>query len=217
MNNILIENDNISFDNETVNVNIKSNKLTINIANNVTINDLDTNIDELNLTINIKANSSLTLNNYKNNSYINLNMQVNMEDNSNFYANIGYILIKPTVIKINTDMQGDNITNILNLRCLTKEQGCANIKVNGNVLKNTINNIMKEDIKILNQNHSENEICPNMLINTNEVKADHFATISGIDPKELFYLKTKGIKEQDGIKLLEKGFMKELFVNEIKI
>ena len=75
---------------------------------------------------------------------------------------------------------------------------------------------MQEDVRILNLNNFENKIKPNMLVSSNEVQADHFTTMSGINSDELFYLKTKGLDNETATKLLEKGFVLEIFNDEIK-
>ena len=171
---------------------------------------------DLEIVFNIKENSSLELNVFKNNAQINYNLIVNMENNSEFIGNIAYVITENSKIFIQTNMNGSNIKNILKTKCITQDKGSVDIQVDGNVLENTINNIMQEDVRILNLNNFENKIKPNMLVSSNEVQADHFTTMSGINSDELFYLKAKGLDNETATKLLEKGFVLEIFNDEIK-
>ena len=213
MNNILVENEVMEFNNENINIDLNVSKVIIDIKNKVVINDLNTSWKDLEIVFNIKENSSLELNVFKNNAQINYNLIVNMENNSEFIA---YVITENSKIFIQTNMNGSNIKNILKTKCITQDKGSVDIQVDGNVLENTINNIMQEDVRILNLNNFENKIKPNMLVSSNEVQADHFTTMSGINSDELFYLKTKGLDNETATKLLEKGFVLEIFNDEIK-
>ena len=216
MNKIIIENDYISFDDEEVDVQFNTQSLTIDITNNVVINELnDCNIIQK-LLINIHDNSTLTLNIFNQKASLNLDIEINIYDNGKFYGNIGLIANTENHLNITTNMFKDNIENILNIKGISKKDGYFNIKVDGNVQKNTYNNMMKESIKILNLNAKENKILPNMLVATNEVKADHFVTISNISEPELFYLMSKGINRNLASKILEKAFIFSLYDEKVK-
>ena len=216
MNKIIIENDYISFDDEEVDVQFNTQSLTIDITNNVVINELnDCNIIQK-LLINIHDNSTLTLNIFNQKASLNLDIEINIYDNGKFYGNIGLIAITENHFNVTTNMFKDNIENILNIKGISKKEGYFNIKVDGNVQKNTYNNMMKESIKILNLNAKENKILPNMLVATNEVKADHFVTISNISEPELFYLMSKGINRNLASKILEKAFIFSLYDEKVK-
>ena len=216
MNNILVENEVMEFNNENINIDLNVSKVIIDIKNKVVINDLNTSWKDLEIIFNIKENSSLELNVFKNNAQINYSLIVNMENNSEFIGNIAYVITENSKIFIQTNMNGSNIKNILKTKCITQDKGSVYIQVDGNVLENTINNIMQEDVRILNLNNFENKIKPNMLVSSNEVQADHFTTMSGINSDELFYLKAKGLDNETATKLLEKGFVLEIFNDEIK-
>ncbi len=216
MNKIIIENDNISFEDEEVIAKFKAKNLTIDIKNKVIINEFsDDNIIQK-LTINIHEKSCLILNFFNKNANLNLDMQINIYDKGSFYGNIGLIASKENNINVTTNMYQDNIKNILNIKGISKNDGYFNIKVDGNVKEKTYNNIMRESIKLLNLNNKENKILPNMLVATSEVKAEHFVTISNISDAELFYLQSRGISSKLASKLLEKAFIFSLYDNNFK-
>lgn len=51
---------------------------------------------------------------------------------------------------------------------------------------------------------------PNLEIFADDVKASHGATVSQVDPQQLFYLKARGISELDAKQLLISGFYQEI-------
>jgi Fe-S cluster assembly protein SufD len=51
---------------------------------------------------------------------------------------------------------------------------------------------------------------PNLEIFADDVKASHGATISQLDPEQLFYFKTRGIESNEAGRLLIKGFCREM-------
>lgn len=51
---------------------------------------------------------------------------------------------------------------------------------------------------------------PGLEIETNEVKATHSASVSPIDEEKIFYLKTRGISEEDSRKIITLGFFDPL-------
>lgn len=51
---------------------------------------------------------------------------------------------------------------------------------------------------------------PKLEIEANEVKASHAATVGKIDPEELFYLQSRGVKREGAEKLVVDGFLAEI-------
>lgn len=214
MNKIIIENDLKSFDNEKVIIDVKSSTLTLDIYNEVTILDISANILEK-LIINIHPNATLKYNKFVLSMSKNLTTIINLFDNSTLLASVALEGKKSCDINYITNMQGSNINNSLYINLLSKESGKFKIKVDGIVNNNTINNNMKESIKVLNLNNAKNEIIPNMLISSNEVNAYHFATISNINEEELFYLLSKGLSQSQAQDVIIEGFLHELFTQDI--
>ena len=75
-------------------------------------------------------------------------------------------------------------------------------------MKTQFNSIIKENIRILMLNDSENVIVPNLLVVSNEVSVNHNATISSLDTNYLYYLNSKGLSYEEAKKLIVKGFLK---------
>jgi Fe-S cluster assembly protein SufD len=59
--------------------------------------------------------------------------------------------------------------------------------------------VLSDNSKVITQ--------PILEIKNNDVKCTHGATISPISREQLWYLETRGIKQNDGIKLITRGFL----------
>lgn len=87
------------------------------------------------------------------------------------------------------------------------EQGSIYYQISSFVPKNIIGCCANQYNRILNLTTNKCEIRPNLYIDCHDVEANHSALIDLLDEKELFYLKTRGIKEDKAKQLLIKGFL----------
>lgn len=87
------------------------------------------------------------------------------------------------------------------------EQGSIYYQISSFVPKNIIGCCANQYNRILNLTANKCEIRPNLYIDCHDVEANHSALIDLLDEKELFYLKTRGIKEDKAKQLLIKGFL----------
>ena len=67
----------------------------------------------------------------------------------------------------------------------------------------------KEHTILLSENAVADAI-PNLEIRNNDVRCSHGATIGRVDDEQLFYLTSRGINEEQAIKMLVKGFFEPL-------
>ena len=66
---------------------------------------------------------------------------------------------------------------------------------------------MNQDTKIMCMGDVSAEICPNMLINEDDVEARHGSVIGRFNDEDLFYMMSRGIREDEAIKLMIKGII----------
>jgi len=74
-------------------------------------------------------------------------------------------------------------------------------------------NGVKAELKeraLLLSDQAKVEATPSMEVLTNEVKVSHGASVSRLSDEELFYLRSRGIDEQEATKLLTSGFIEEV-------
>ena len=163
------------------------------------------NINELNITL--EDNIKLIINHYDEINKKDLKINILEENNSEFIYNHNFITNKEYNLEININLIGNNSKNEINIKGIS-DSGKNNILVNGSVNKNTNNNELYENIKLININDGNSYIYPNMFIDTKNVLANHSASITNINEDYLFYLNSKGIDNADATKLIIDGFLK---------
>lgn len=215
MNTILINNKDFIIEETYCKIDYCMNEINLKIKGNVHIYDFNNN-EELKLNIEVLKNSKLDYYMFSNTSFkikeININ---NLEDSiTNF--NYSFINGDNNRVIINNNIIGNNIKSNINVRGVSKDNAICNISSNGYVKKNTLNNEFNEDIRGLNLDKGSIIINPNMFIDTNDVIANHNATIGNIDNNYMFYLNSKGINNENAKKLIISGFIKTILCDEIK-
>ena len=168
-----------------------------------------------NIEITLLDNASLDLKIFKRNLKENSNIIINQYNNTNIILRYSLTSHKNININIINKIIGNNNKSNLKLRCISY---LNKIKVNiiESNQKNTYNNEIIENIKGITKK-GKIEVLPNMEINTNEVIANHYVTISSISKDDLFYLMSKGLSKSLSEKIILKGFLKgimEVMTNE---
>lgn len=160
-------------------------------------------------------------NTYNLNSYSNLNVQkfydiekINQYDIVNLngeHAKFNYVLktISSEEEKYNLVINhnapytcSDIINNAINI-----DNGKTIFDVTGIVPKGKIGCSLNQNNRIVTFNENLCQINPNLLIDENDVSANHSAFIGKFNDEEIFYLQSRGIGYNEVIKLLIKGFL----------
>ncbi len=115
-----------------------------------------------------------------------------------------------TELLINNKILGNNNKSLMKIRTISKDKK-VKINVLADVDEETVDNELIEDIKGINEGGLI-EVLPNMEINTSEVMANHYVTISNLSPQDLFYLESKGLSKEASKKLILEGFLKSVEV-----
>ena len=184
---------------------VKMNKLLMNKKVVNIINDCS------NLNYALNDNEMLIVNYYANNQK-DINVNIEQTSNSYFVLNFSCLIKDDCRVNIHGNVTGDDNRCVINVRCLS-EKNTGTFDVIVKVNENTQNNEIIEDLKGINEDGSV-IFLPVLEIDTNEVDAEHFATIGNFDKNELFYLQTKGISLESAYKLLKKSFIYSLFSDE---
>lgn len=183
----------------------KEKNINLNVSEDtICIIPKENNINELN--INISDGVKLIINQYSEVIENNLNIRIKQNNNSEFIYNHSFISKKEYNLNINVNMSGNNSKNIINVHGISDE-GKSKVIVDGSVIKDTHDNELYENIKLLNINNGISNIYPNMYIDTKNVIANHSASISTVNEDYIFYLMSKGIDRNSSIKLILDGFL----------
>lgn len=192
---------------------LKDTELTI--EGNTTLEYLDEHNNHLQ--INSKSNSNLIINELsilKKDS----NITFNLEENSSLTLNLVVINKGNNKLTITVNMNKNNSTSKIIIRARNQEENSnLNIICNGEIAKNTKDNELLEDIKGLTLYEFDTiKISPNMIVNTNEVVANHLVTIGSFSKEELFYLKSQGMLEKTAKEMLTKSFTTSILSEYLK-
>ena len=72
-------------------------------------------------------------------------------------------------------------------------------------------NSYMENHNLILSEKAHTDTIPRLEIDADDVKASHGATVSHVDPEQMFYLKTRGLNGPDAEHLLVEGFYEDLF------
>ncbi len=219
--------------NEDIKVDVCSNKITIDVINDTDLeieyNNLKSDND---INIHVSENKILNLFELKQSNSVNANYNYVLDRNS--VLNVVKFYDCNDVIESDTvDLNGEYSSVNYTLKTISNEKQIYNLRLNHNA-KNTISNVTNSGVNIngsidfnvtgyvpngckdceLNQSNRivtfNNNLCkidPILLIDENDVVANHAALIGKFNEDELFYLNSRGISYDDAITLLVKGFL----------
>lgn len=105
------------------------------------------------------------------------------------------------------------ISNIIN-KGVNIDDGAITFNVTSIVYNGKVNTEIDQNSRIITFNNNKCVINPILLIDENDVIANHSALIGKFSDEELFYLQSRGIEKKEAINLLVKGFMLEGMENE---
>ena len=86
--------------------------------------------------------------------------------------------------------------------------------VTGVVEKGKKGSVLNQSNQIISLNNLTNQIDPNLLIDQYDVVAEHNALIGKFSYDDIFYLMSRGISEEDSIRLLSTGLVLSNLTNE---
>ena len=104
-----------------------------------------------------------------------------------------------------------NTSSVLNNIGIALKGGIV-FNVTGDVAKGNTGSYLDQNNQIVTFNKEKCQINPNLLVEEFDVEAEHNALIGAFDDDIIFYLMSRGINEDDAIKLLSEG----LIVNNLK-
>ena len=110
---------------------------------------------------------------------------------------------------------GKNTTSRIISKSIVRRGGIANYRGKVFIGKDAINSKshVECDTLILDE-ISKSDTIPTNIVENNESYLEHEATVSKISEDQLFYLMSRGIKEQDAIQMIIMGFI-EPFAKEL--
>lgn len=194
---------------------INSGEYSLEIKENVSLSILgnvighDINNSNNKLDIKIGNNSSLDLFFVRN---IDDNYDIHFTLFNNAKLNFHMLILNEGKhnVKIDVDMIENGASATIGVRAINiSDNSNLDIICNGYIKKNTKDNELIEDLKgLITKDDDTIKISPVMIVDTNEVVANHLVTIGNFDKEELFYLESLGLSRKEARKILTESFIK---------
>lgn len=143
----------------------------------------------------------------------NLIKELNLIQLNGEYASINYHLKTIAKEKQRFDVvtyhnAAHTMSNIIN-HGVNIEEGSIDFQVTSIVYQGIKNCTLNQNNRIITMNEHKCNIEPILLIEENDVVANHSAHIGQFDEEQLFYLMSRGIERNKALQLLIKGFLME--------
>lgn len=107
------------------------------------------------------------------------------------------------IFNINVHHQGNQSTSNCEVFGINKNHSSTKFYLQAYIKDDSKDNYCEQKIRgVLLSDHAEIQGKPNLIIDTNNIKAKHALAIGRLNLAHLFYLQNKGIKKSDAIKLL---------------
>lgn len=209
MNKLVVDTELIEINNQSNVICTNKNKLKLVCnGNNKVVLD---NKDGLDLEIVLLDNSALNISSFNNEKCVVRNITIIQNSNTKIFYKESFVSYENCNVVIKNVINGNNNQSNINLRVISKSNN-VNIDVLADIKENTKNNELVEDIKGITDGGFIT-IKPNMEINTYEVVANHYVTISKVSDEEIFYLMSKGLSKELAKNLILNGFIKSIMMD----
>lgn len=99
------------------------------------------------------------------------------------------------------------VSSFVSNRCMGDDYSKIRFVIDSILDKGNVGCVMDQNTKVMCQGDVDARICPNMFILENDVVANHGSVIGRFSDDAMFYLMSRGICEEDAVKLLVRGFI----------
>lgn len=187
----------------------------VRVVGNCTLNAINLH-NNMSLIIEIEKNSVLVLNIFDYAVLNEVTLDITLDDGASLILNDAFIAEKKYGLYIDTKLYGSNANVYVNVRGINEENATSTVIMNGCVAGGIVGVTLNEYAKVINKSDNSAVLIPNLIVNTNEVEANHGVSIGNINSDELFYLMSKGISSGDASKMIENGFLLSIMGEDVK-
>lgn len=203
INNLVIEEDT-----ELVfNFNDTSRNIYIVVEDNVCLNIVDISFNTSNkINITLKNDSRVIYNKFSINSGDYIYTLLDGEY-SNVVINNSVVNNDDTKMKFVIEHNNTNTSSNLSNHGVNNSSGTLYFNVDSKINRSASLACADQENKIINLVKGDSKILPNLLVDNYDVSASHSAYISDFDKESMFYLKSRGISDNEARRLLLEGFL----------
>ncbi len=193
-------------DNEPILIRIDSYvKLDIKVLENINSKLVILGNSNYDLNLVMENNSSLIVNslNKDNNCLVN----IDLHNNSFITYNHSVLSKNNSENKFVINHLENNTTSYLNNNGINMKDNKLFFMIDGVIPKNLTNITCNQSSKIINFKNGNSKIIPNLIIDSNDIIANHAAYIGEIGEEELFYMRSRGISIDNIKKMIYKAVL----------
>ena len=206
-NKINVETQNILFqDNSPLYINIDNNaKLEVTVNENISSKLVIIGTSDYSVNIKLNKGSSLIVNSLnKDNS---VNVLVNLCEEASINYNHSTLANSDSINTFTINHLGNLSISDLNNSGINRNDNKLFFNIDGVIPKDLKEIVCNQSSKIINFNSGNSKIIPNLIIDSNDIVANHSAYIGKIDDEEKFYMASRGLSDIDIKKLIYKSVL----------
>ncbi len=136
-------------------------------------------------------------------------MIINCKNNTELNSRFNVECSEEVALNFDVNLQGNQNNCHILFHVVTGGDGICKIKTTGCIEKATKENVFLEELKGLSFDKPSITFLPELIVDSDDVIANHNASVKCVGEEELFYLKSKGIPKEDAVILMKKGFLNQ--------
>ena len=185
----------------------KDINVTVNVKENINAKlVIINNGNSLNIKINLYKDSNLIINSL--NKDVNNNIEINLlEENSKIIYNHSVVSNNDSITNYKINHLSSKTKSIINNNGVNLNNNRLYFNVDGIIKKNSKDVFIDQKNKIINIKNGDSKIIPNFIIDNNEIVANHSAYIGNFSYDDIFYIKSRGISEEEMYRLLYRSLL----------
>lgn len=184
-----------------------SRDIYIVVEDNICLNIVDISFNTSNkINITLKNDSRVIYNKFSINSGDYIYTLLDGEY-SNVVINNSVVNNDDTKMKFVIEHNNTNTSSNLSNHGVNNSSGALYFNVDSKINRSASLACADQENKIINLVKGDSKILPNLLVDNYDVSASHSAYISDFDKESMFYLKSRGISDNEARRLLLEGFL----------
>ena len=177
------------------------------VEDNICLNIVDISFNTSNkINITLKNDSRVIYNKFSINSGDYIYTLLDGEY-SNVVINNSVVNNDDTKMKFVIEHNNTNTSSNLSNHGVNNSSGTLYFNVDSKINRSASLACADQENKIINLVKGDSKILPNLLVDNYDVSASHSAYISDFDKESMFYLKSRGISDNEARRLLLEGFL----------
>ena len=145
--------------------------------------------------IKLEKDTGLLINSLNKDNSVNANITLEQDSSISYYHSV--LANTDSINSFTVKHLGNTSNSYIVNSGVNRNNNKLYFEVNGIVPKDLHDIICDQDSKIINLNKGDSKIIPNLIIDSNDITASHSSYIGEIEEYMLFYMKSRGINQEN--------------------